>query len=917
MSKTNMPYQQHTTAPYQSEKGQGLTEYALILILVGIAVVFIVNVLEVQIGDVFSRLANDAPVAPPSLLAFNAPPTATPHPDVTLTVNINGNGSVAQSPDQAQYSYNSDVVLTASPDSGSVFTGWSGDLLGSSNPATLTMDSDKVVTANFADAIYSVNVNVIGSGSVDLDPPGPYGLGQQVTLTANPDTGGGWAFVDWSGDFNSADNPATLTITGNMAVTATFDDSTHTLFTTTAGDGAGQVVRSPDMLNYPNGTAVTLTAIANPGSFFSGWSGDLSGGGNPATLTMNSDKNVTAIFSLAPANTFTLSLIADPAGGGTVTADPPNNSPYTNGAVVTLTAVPNPGWTFTGWSGDLGGGVTPTTVTMNSNKTITANFAQLSYTLNVTEIGNGNVTKSPDQTTYTYGQVVTLEAMPDPDWQFSNWGGDLSGSTNPTTITMDGNKSVSATFTEIPCTLPSPWQSQDIGGVATAGKACRDGGVYSIYGSGSDIWYSSDEFHYMYQTLTGDGEIIARITAQTDTDNWAKAGVMIRESLNPNSKHAFATLTPSNGIRLQYRSSTGGNSSDTSGGGGGAPIWFKLERTGNTFRAYRSNDGANWTEYASTNISMNQTVYYGIAVTSHNDGFLSTALATDIAINPINTLKLETVATSASSANWTNVSLNNSYTEMVAVCSVNYRNNNRPEVVRLQVTSASGFQIRLQNPDNLALGSEAVHCLVIEAGAWTLPDGRRIEGQTYNSTITDHDASWGGAAQSYLQSYTNPVVLGQVMSYNDTDWSVFWNQGSGRTNPPTASNLRIGKHVGQDNVTTRATETLGFIVIEAGNGTANSIAYKAALGNDSVQGIGDNPPYSYNFSGSFSNTPQIVIVTQAAMDGGNGSWAYFYGNSPVSATSLNLAVDEYDNGERRHTDEQIGYLVFGSGLVLP
>lgn len=907
--------QQYKTDQKKCESGQGLVEYALILIFVGIVIIVIVNVMEEQIANLFSELANDSPVAPPALLAFNAPPTATPHPDVTLTVNTTGSGSVTKSPDQAQYAYGSEVTLQAIADSGWAFIGWEGDLTGQTNPVNVVMDSDKTITAKFANATSNLTITIVpgGSGNVALDPPGgTYAIGQEVTLTGNPLNG--WFFKDWSGDFSSTDNPAVLTITGDMAVTATFDDSAFSLTTNAAGDGTGAILRNPDLTAYGDGSDVTLTAVADPGSFFSGWSGDLSGSGNPQTLTMDRDKTVTAVFSLAPAGMHTLTVI--PVGNGTVTIDP-NQTSFNDGQVVTLTAVADPGWTFTGWSGDLSGSVTPTTLTMNGDKTVTATFTQLAYTLDVTTVGNGTYTLNPDQATYTYGTDVTIDAVPDPDWEFANWSGDLSGSTDPTTITMDGNKSVTVNFSEIPCTLPAPWASRDVGGVATAGKACQDGGVYSVYGSGADIWGSADEFHYMYQTLTGDGEIIARITAQTNTNNWAKTGVMIRESLNPDSKHAFAALTPANGLRMQYRENTGGSSGGIGGGSGSAPIWLKLERTGNVFRAYRSGDGTNWTEYASRTISMRETVYYGIAVTSHSDGDLSTGLATNVAINPINTIKLETITTNVDS-NWKTVNLSNSYSEMVVVCSVNYGNNSDPEVVRVRVNSASSYQMRLQNPDNITLAAEPVHCLIMEAGAWTLPDGRKIEAQTYNSTITDNDSSWNGAAQSYLQSYTNPVVLGQVMSDNDADWSVFWNQGSGRrTSPPTASALRIGKHVGQDPNTNRTTETLGFIVIEEGHGTVNGVEYEAALGNDSVRGIGNGPPYTYNFNNNFSSTPQVVIVTQAAMDGGNGSWAYFYGNSPVSTSALALAVDEYDNNNRAHTHEQVGYLVFSGSLVLP
>jgi len=116
--------------------------------------------------------------------------------------------------------------------------------------------------------------------------------------------------------------------------------------------------------------------------------------------------------------------------------------------------------------------------------------------------------------------------------------------------------------------------------------------------------------------------------------------------------------------------------------------------------------------------------------------------------------------------------------------------------------------------------------------------------------------------------------------------------------------------VGEDPDTTRADETIGYIVIESGSGTISGIDYVAALGSDIVKSPTNSPPYVYSFSGLAS--PDVVVATQAAMDGGNGGWAILYGASPLSTTSINLAVDEdqANDSERSHTSEQVGYIVF-------
>jgi regulation of enolase protein 1 (concanavalin A-like superfamily) len=130
----------------------------------------------------------------------------------------------------------------------------------------------------------------------------------------------------------------------------------------------------------------------------------------------------------------------------------------------------------------------------------------------------------------------------------------------------------------------------------------------------------------MYQSLSGNGTITAKIYSQTNSDGWAKAGVMIRETLNANAKQAMVVVSPSNGLRFQYRTSTGGSSTDVSGGSGAAPVWVRLTRSGNTFTAYRSADGATWTQIGSKSITMTTSVYVGLAVTSHNNSATSTAV---------------------------------------------------------------------------------------------------------------------------------------------------------------------------------------------------------------------------------------------------------------------------------------------------
>ncbi|MFY7709108.1 InlB B-repeat-containing protein, partial [Tenacibaculum sp. MEBiC07804] len=123
-------------------------------------------------------------------------------------------------------------------------------------------------------------------------------------------------------------------------------------------------------------------------------------------------------------------------------------------SVLTLTATPDAGFEFTGWSGDASGTTNPLNITMDADKTVTANFSPIQRTLTVNAT-DGSVTVAPNSGTGTYddGSVLTLTATPDAGFEFTGWSGDASGTTNPLNITMDADKTVTANFSPIQRTL--------------------------------------------------------------------------------------------------------------------------------------------------------------------------------------------------------------------------------------------------------------------------------------------------------------------------------------------------------------------------------------------------------------------------------------------------------------------------------
>jgi hypothetical protein len=159
-------------------------------------------------------------------------------------------------------------------------------------------------------------------------------------------------------------------------------------------------------------------------------------------------------------------------------------------------------------------------------------------------------------------------------------------------------------------------------------------GTYTMTASGEDIWAESDEFHYAFKTLTGQGMITAKVESLENTHGFAKAGLMIRNSLDPDSLNAALLLTPENGVRFQYRSSLGGSTDRDFVSDLVAPLWLRLERdVAGNFRGYYSSDGVNFQPFDLRPIvSMDSTVYIGLALTSHDVALASQAVFSGVQI---------------------------------------------------------------------------------------------------------------------------------------------------------------------------------------------------------------------------------------------------------------------------------------------
>jgi len=224
----------------------------------------------------------------------------------------------------------------------------------------------------------------------------------------------------------------------NLSVTYDIEPPTKDI--TILVNGNGTVDPSEGIHSYYEGSTVTLTAIPDFGHEFDSWSGNLSGTSNPQDILMDTNKTVTANFTELPKYTLTTS-----ATDGSISISEPGETFY-EGTELTLTAIADTGYRFTAWGGDLSGTENPVILTMDGDKNITAGFEEMpSYALTLTA-ANGSVSLDPEGGSYPEGTEVSLTATPDPGYEFSGWSGDVSGTTNPQTVTMNVDISITANF---------------------------------------------------------------------------------------------------------------------------------------------------------------------------------------------------------------------------------------------------------------------------------------------------------------------------------------------------------------------------------------------------------------------------------------------------------------------------------------
>ncbi len=232
--------------------------------------------------------------------------------------------------------------------------------------------------------------------------------------------------------------------------------------------GQGSVTKDPNNATYTKNQSVELTAHPDTGWKFSQWQGDASGNDNPKTITMNSNKNITAVFTQIIPDNYTLTVSASPSNGGLVSKYPDQQS-YIENESITINATPNIGWIFINWfkGNSLYETLSSTTFNIKENMNLIAFFeeqplAEYNLTVSASPNEGGQVNKIPNKTSYTENENVTITATPNEGWNFINWrkGGQIFETEQSSTFNINENLDLTAVFNEQDITIEIGWVNQ-------------------------------------------------------------------------------------------------------------------------------------------------------------------------------------------------------------------------------------------------------------------------------------------------------------------------------------------------------------------------------------------------------------------------------------------------------------------------
>ncbi|SNR38382.1 InlB B-repeat-containing protein [Lutibacter flavus] len=298
-----------------------------------------------------------------------------------LTTHVNPPEAGSISPSSGFFEEGTEITLTATPSAEYNFKNWSDGITGTENPITFVFNTHKNITAEFEKKNYSLNIEIVGEGTVTEEiiqakPATDYPSGTIVKLNAVPSDE--WEFLEWSGDYQGTENPLQITIDEPINLIAKFEKKNYSLNIEIVGEGTvtEEIIQAKPATDYPSGTIVKLNAVPSDEWEFLEWSGDYQGTENPLQITIDEPINLIAKFEK---KNYSLNIVI--VGEGTVTEEIIQAKPatdYPSGTIVKLTAIPSEGWEFDNWNGHYEGNENPLEITIDKPTSLTAKFVDTS-----------------------------------------------------------------------------------------------------------------------------------------------------------------------------------------------------------------------------------------------------------------------------------------------------------------------------------------------------------------------------------------------------------------------------------------------------------------------------------------------------------------------------------------------------------
>ena len=327
--------------------------------------------------------------------------------------------------------------ISATPDTGYSFSGWSGGGAVDPNASSTTVDMSQARSLSASFSLNSYDLTVLAGSGGSVTGSGSFSHGTSPSISATPDTG--YSFIGWSGEGTADPNASSTTVDMSQARTLSASFSLNSYDLTVLAGSGGSVTGSG---SFSHGSNPSISATPDTGYSFNGWSGEGTADPNASSTTvdMSQARTLSASFSL---NSYDLTVLA--GSGGSVSG----SGSFSHGTNPSISATPDTGYSFNGWNGE--GTADPsapsTTVDMSQARSLSASFSLNSYDLTVLAESGGSVSGSGS---FPHGSLVNVSATPNSGYSFVQWvGAGISDSTAPnTTLIMNSDQSITAQFAQ-------------------------------------------------------------------------------------------------------------------------------------------------------------------------------------------------------------------------------------------------------------------------------------------------------------------------------------------------------------------------------------------------------------------------------------------------------------------------------------